>query len=52
MNTDFLGDDEIGLRDHSESKILTPITNPNNQGEKPRINLVRNDAPEGQTDFL
>ena len=30
LHTDFLNDDEIGLRDHSEARILAPIANPNN----------------------
>ena len=35
MTTDFLEDEEIGFRDHSEAKVLTPIVNPYNQEEKP-----------------
>ena len=33
MTTDFLEDDEIGLRDHSDARVLTPISNPYNQSE-------------------
>lgn len=44
---DFLEDDEIGLRDHSEASVLTSqITNPYNLKEKPKINLVRDEGHE------
>ena len=33
MSTDILEDEEIGFRDHSEAKVLTPIVNPYNQNE-------------------
>ena len=46
---DFLADDEVGLRDHSEARVLTPIANPYNQEEKPKMNLVRDG---GQESFL
>mmetsp|Transcript_14048 Transcript_14048/g.17756 ORF Transcript_14048/g.17756 Transcript_14048/m.17756 type:complete len:135 (+) Transcript_14048:58-462(+) len=49
MTTDFLEDDEVGLRDHSEAQVLTPVANPYNQAEKPKINLVRD---EGQESFI
>ena len=31
LETDFLGDDEIGLRDHSNAHVLNPIKNPGAQ---------------------
>ena len=49
MTTDFLQDDEVGLRDHSEARVLTPIVNPYNSAEKPKMNLVRD---EGQDSFI
>ncbi len=49
MHTDFLDDDEIALRDHSEARILTPVANPKNSSEQPKINLVRTDDKD---DFL
>ena len=33
MTTDILEDEEIGFRDHSDAKVLTPIANPYNQNE-------------------
>ena len=49
MNTDFLDDEEIGFRDHSEARILAPIANPQNSKEQPKIALTR---PSDQDDFL
>ena len=48
MQVDFLADDEIGLRDHSESQVITPITNPMRAEEKPKINLTRVDDPSAE----
>ena len=51
---DFLQDDEIGLRDHSESQVITPISNPYSKGtdKKPEFNLVSSHESAGQDDFL
>ena len=47
MHTDFLADDEVGLRDHfGASQVL----NSQYKDEKPKINLVRNH--EASHDFL
>ena len=53
QNTDFLQDEDVLLRDHSEATVL--ISNPHDQEEKPKINLTRqttNVIPDDSGDFL
>ncbi len=50
LQTDFLADDEIGLRDHSEATVLTPIVNPYGEERKTQFNLVSHEP--SKDDFL
>lgn len=48
---DFLQDDTVMLRDHSDATVL--INNPYNQEEKPKISLVRSNViPDDTNDFI
>ena len=52
LDTDFMADDEISLRDHTEAQVL--INNPYDKQEQPKMNLVRASAfvPDDKDDFI
>lgn len=52
LDTDFMGDDEVMLRDHTEAQVL--IANPYDKEEEPKMNLIRASAfvPDDKDDFI